>query len=96
MTHWCSGSKYVPSYDGDTSYALLNASFLKAADWFLYNVFSYHVPSNKNRTLIGNKNVDHSDVFGVGTAPTTSSFSTELPTPEYIAHRQLNDETRDI
>ena len=35
--------------------------------------------SNISRTLIGNKIVDHSDVVGaspVGSAPTTSSFST--------------------
>ena len=35
--------------------------------------------SNIRRTLVGNKNVDHSDVVGaspVGAARTTSSFST--------------------
>ena len=35
--------------------------------------------SNISGTLVGNKIVDHSDVVGaspVGTAPTTSSFST--------------------
>ena len=35
--------------------------------------------SNIEHTLVGNKIVDHSDVVGaspVGTAPTTSSFST--------------------
>ena len=34
-----------------------------------------HQTSNINRTLVGNKNVDHSDVVGaspVGAAPTTS------------------------
>ena len=39
----------------------------------------YRQISNINHTLIGNKIVDHSDVVGaspVGTAPTTSSFST--------------------
>ena len=39
----------------------------------------YRQVSNIGRTLIGNKIVDHSDVFGaspVGAAPTTSSFST--------------------
>ena len=39
----------------------------------------YRKTSNVRRTLVGNKIVDHSDVVGaspVGTAPTTSSFST--------------------
>ena len=39
----------------------------------------YRQVSNIKHTLIGNKIVDHSDVFGassVGAAPTTSSFST--------------------
>ena len=39
----------------------------------------YHKVSNISRTLVGNKIVDHSDVVGVspvGSAPTTSSFST--------------------
>ena len=39
----------------------------------------YRQVSNISRTLVGNKNVDHSDVVGpspVGAAPTTSSFST--------------------
>ena len=39
----------------------------------------YREVSNISRTLVGNKNVDHSDVFGsspVGAALTTSSFST--------------------
>ena len=40
---------------------------------------TYRQVSNIRRTLVGNKIVDHSDVVGaspVGTAPTTSSFST--------------------
>ena len=40
---------------------------------------TYRQVSNINRTLIGNKIVNHSDVVGaspVGAAPTTSSFST--------------------
>ena len=40
----------------------------------------YRQVSNIERTLVGNKIVDHSDVVGalpVGAAPTTSSFSTE-------------------
>ena len=40
---------------------------------------TYRRASNKIRTLIGNRIVDHSDVLGaapVGAAPTTSSFST--------------------
>ena len=39
----------------------------------------YRQTSKISRTLVDNKIVDHSDVFGalpVGTAPTTSSFST--------------------
>ena len=39
----------------------------------------YRKTSNISRTLLGNKIVDNSDVVGaspVGTAPTTSSFST--------------------
>ena len=39
----------------------------------------YRQVSNISRTLVGNENVDHSDVVGaspVGAAPTTSSFST--------------------
>ena len=39
----------------------------------------YRQVSNKRRTFVGNKIVDHSDVVGaspVGAAPTTSSFST--------------------
>ena len=39
----------------------------------------YRQVSNKSRTLVGNKFVDHSDVVGTsagGAAPTTSSFST--------------------
>ena len=41
--------------------------------------YKYHKSSDVSRTLVGNKFVDHSDVVGaapVGTAPTTSSFST--------------------
>ena len=45
-----------------------------------WRVFSkYRKSSNKSRTLVGNKVVDHSDVVGaspVGAAPTTSSCST--------------------
>ena len=39
----------------------------------------YRQTSNINRTLVGTKTVDHSDVVGaspVGAAPTTSSIST--------------------
>ena len=36
----------------------------------------YRQTSNIRDTLAGNKIVDHSDVVGVGAAPTTSSFST--------------------
>ena len=37
---------------------------------------NYRQVSNINRTSVGNKNVDRSDVVGAGAAPTTSSFST--------------------
>ena len=37
---------------------------------------AYRQVSNIRRTLVGNKIVDHSDVVGVGAAPTISSFST--------------------
>ena len=39
----------------------------------------YRKTSNMNRILLGNKNVDHSDVVGespAGVAPNTYSFST--------------------
>ena len=42
----------------------------------------YRQVSNIRRTLVGSKNVDHSDVVGaspVGAAPTTSSISTQHP-----------------
>ena len=42
-------------------------------------VLTYRQVSNIRRTLVGNYTVDHSDVvvaLPVGTAPTTSSFST--------------------
>ena len=41
--------------------------------------YNYRKVSNIRRILVSNKIVDHSDVVGaspVGTAPTTSSFST--------------------
>ena len=44
------------------------------------NLLQYSQVSSIRRTLVGNKIVDHSDVVGappVGTAPTTSSFSTK-------------------
>ena len=46
---------------------------------FLTGLEVYHQVSNIRRTSVGNEIVDHSDVVGaspVGTAPTTSSFST--------------------
>ena len=46
---------------------------------------------------MGNDIVEHSDVWAMnhsgGAAPTTSSFSTWL---QWIAQKQLQDETRDI
>ena len=50
---------------------------LKLGYEFSYKI--YRQISNIRRTLVGNEIVDHSDVVGashVGTAPTTSSFST--------------------
>ena len=44
-----------------------------------HNFQEYRKTSNIKRTLVRNTYVDHSDVVGaspVGTAPTTSSFST--------------------
>ena len=43
------------------------------------NISKYGKTSNIRRTLVGKKNVDHSDVVGASpdsAAPTTSSFST--------------------
>ena len=43
------------------------------------DVITYRKSCNISRTLVGNKNVDQSDVVGalpVSAAPTTSSFST--------------------
>ena len=54
------------------------SSLLKCHLHCVYNKI-YHWISNLSRTLEDNKIVDHSDVVGalpVGTAPTTSSFST--------------------
>ena len=51
---------------------------------------------NISCTLVSNKIVDHSDVVGaspVGTAPTTSSFSTKHRL-QCIGQRQLQDKTR--
>ena len=45
----------------------------------IYVKMYYRETSNKSCTLVGNKNVDNSDVVGaspVSAAPTTSSFST--------------------
>ena len=46
---------------------------------FKFSYYIYRKTSNINRTLVGNKIVDNSDVVGaspVGAAPTTSSSST--------------------
>ena len=48
-------------------------------EWLYIFQNRYRKVSNKRRTLVGNKIVDHSDVVGaspVGAAPTTSSLST--------------------
>ena len=50
-----------------------------ALAYFKISYQVYHQTSNISRTLVGIKIVDHSDVVGVspvGTAQTTSSFST--------------------
>ena len=47
--------------------------------FFTEQQYNYRQTSNIRHTLVGNNIVDHSDVVGalpVGTAPTTSSFST--------------------
>ena len=57
-------------------------------------VMRYRRTSNIRRILVCNKIVDHSDVVWaspVGTAPTTSSFSTRQ-----LAQRQRHDEARKI
>ena len=65
----------------------LSSSDLRANRYFKYQMWCcfleklciYRKTSNISRTLVGNKIVDNSDVVGaspVGTAPTTSSFST--------------------
>ena len=73
--------------------------------WYLGSLFhqvissygnDYHQTSNIRCTLVGDKIVNHSGVVGaspVGTAPTTSSFSTCL---QWIRQRQLQDETKNI
>ena len=51
-------------------------AILSRVKWVKYH---YRKTSNINRTLVGDKIVDNSDVVGaspVGAAPTTSSFST--------------------
>ena len=50
-----------------------------SAVYLMYFRSIYRQTSNIRRTLIANKNIDHSDVVEaspVGSAPTTSSFST--------------------
>ena len=54
-----------------------------------------HYTSLIRRTLVGNKIVDHSDVVGaspVGTAPTTSSFSTYLASLDWAKTTARRDE----
>ena len=56
----------------------------------------YRQTSNTSRTSVGDKTVDYADVVGaspVGTAPTTSSFSSWL---QWIGQSQLQDEARNI
>ena len=62
------------------------------------NFIMYRQPSDISRTSTGNKTVDHSDVVGaspVGTAPSTSSFSTKHLV-SMIELRQRQDKTRMI
>ena len=56
-----------------------NAFELERVRGLVYGKWKYRQVSNIRRTLVGNKIVNHSDAVGaspVGTAPTTSSFST--------------------
>ena len=54
-------------------------TWCRTVETSIANKLNYRKVSNIRHTLVGNKIVDHSDVAGaspVGTAPTTSSFST--------------------
>ena len=57
-----------------------NKTKFNITKYMFYGIYSiYRQTSNIRHTLTGNKTVDHSDVVGaspIGTAPTTSSFST--------------------
>ena len=60
-------------------------------------VSSYRNTSNIRRAFVGNKIVDHSDVFGaspVSAAPPTSSFSTSHMASIYIVLHKDNRKTR--
>ena len=62
-----------------TPAALLNFEVVCILAMMFWGLYTYLQVSNRRRTLVGNKIVDHSDVVGaspVGAAPTTSSFST--------------------
>ena len=63
---------------------------------FWANVFQYRQTSNIGSILVGYKIVGHSDVAGelpVGTAPTTSSFSTQhLASVDWIKTTARQDE----
>ena len=57
----------------------INVTFDRISIIFGLRIRDYRKTSNINRTLVGNKIVDNSDIVGaspVGAAPTTSSFST--------------------
>ena len=74
----CLSTRVIPGYWSQCCQIQYGRSDLK----LLFNSFSYRQTSNISCTLIGNKLADHSDVVGaspVGTAPTTSSFSTLHP-----------------
>ena len=54
-------------------------SWFFTRDLLVFQILEWHVCCNISCTLVDNKIVDYSDVIGalpVGTAPTTSSFST--------------------
>ena len=71
-TGWAIGSDNAPNFDRGPIESSIAIS--------TKNVHTqYRQISNISRTLVGNKIVDHSDVFGaspVGAAPTISLFST--------------------
>ena len=90
VTGFCSSFEVLKSCQGLLSQRIIH---LTGTDWPLFQLICwyaglmfvdqmYHQTPNIKHTFVGNKTVDHSDVFGaspVSVAPTTSSFSTEHP-----------------